>query len=180
MGNLEVKTQARRPEGAIMKIEMTSKIIDITPAIRERIESRFEKLERLQVPLITPHVIISKERLMYIVEATIGIPNGKLFAQAEHEDLYAAITDLGQKLERQLNRHTENPSPVVPPAGSAPTGRSRRLTRFTTHKAKAGYPAFCILPCRHPSQRSLASTPAQAHRAAAASSAEPPPWSQRP
>lgn len=65
-----------------MKIEMTSKIIDITPAIRERIESRFEKLERLQVPLITPHVIISKERLMYIVEATAGIPNGKLFAQA--------------------------------------------------------------------------------------------------
>ena len=92
-----------------MKIEMTSKIIDITPAIRERIESRFEKLERLQVPLITPHVIISKERLMYIVEATIGIPNGKLFAQAEHEDLYTAITDLGQKLERQLNRHTEKP-----------------------------------------------------------------------
>ena len=92
-----------------MKIEMTSKIIDITPAIRERIESRFEKLERLQVPLITPHVIISKERLMYIVEATAGIPNGKLFEQAEHEDLYAAITDLGQKLERQLNRHIEKP-----------------------------------------------------------------------
>ena len=61
------------------------------------------------MPLITPHVIISKERLMYIVEATAGIPNGKLFAQAEHEDLYAAITDLGQKLERQLNRHIEKP-----------------------------------------------------------------------
>ncbi|MGY3942663.1 ribosome hibernation-promoting factor, HPF/YfiA family [Aeromonas tecta] len=92
-----------------MKIEITSKIIDITPAIRERIESRFEKLERLQVPLITPHVIISKERLMYNIEATAGIPNGKLFAQAEHEDLYAAITDLGQKLERQLTRHIEKP-----------------------------------------------------------------------
>ena len=46
---------------------------------------------------------------MYIVEATAGIPHGKLFAQAEHEDLYAAITDLGQKLERQLHRHTEKP-----------------------------------------------------------------------
>ena len=79
-----------------MKIEITSKIIDITPAIRERIESRFEKLERLQVPLITPHVIVSKERLMFTVEASAGIPNGKLFAQAEHEDLYA-------------NRHTEKP-----------------------------------------------------------------------
>ena len=90
-----------------MKIEITSKIIDITPAIRERIESRFDKLERLQVPLITPHVIISKERLMYIVEATIGIPNGKLFAQAEHEDLYAAIDQLMDKLDRQVVRHKD-------------------------------------------------------------------------
>lgn len=80
-----------------MKIEITSKIIDITPAIRERIESRFEKLERLQVPLITPHVIVSKERLMFTVEASAGIPNGKLFAQAEHEDLYAAINETGAK-----------------------------------------------------------------------------------
>jgi ribosome-associated inhibitor A len=46
---------------------------------------------------------------MFIVEASAGIPNGKLFAQAEHEDMYAAITELGQKLERQLNRHIEKP-----------------------------------------------------------------------
>ena len=46
---------------------------------------------------------------MFIIEATAGIPNGKLFAQAEHEDLYAAITELGQKLERQLTRHIEKP-----------------------------------------------------------------------
>ncbi|MGL5288612.1 MAG: ribosome hibernation-promoting factor, HPF/YfiA family, partial [Aeromonas sp.] len=92
-----------------MKIDITSKIIDITPAIRERIESRFEKLERLQVPLISPHVVVAKERTMFTVEASAGIPSGKLFAQAEHIDLYAAITELGQKLERQLNRHTEKP-----------------------------------------------------------------------
>ena len=132
-----------------MKIEMTSKIIDITPAIRERIESRFEKLERLQVPLITPHVIISKERLMYIVEATAGIPNGKLFAQAEHEDLYAAITDLGQKLERQLNRHIEKPlarraavvGKDVPEVDEA-DAKSRLSHQL--HK-KAGHPAFLHL-----------------------------------
>ncbi|MGL5948658.1 MAG: ribosome hibernation-promoting factor, HPF/YfiA family [Aeromonas sp.] len=92
-----------------MQIEITSKIVDITPAIRERITSRFAKLERLQVPLITPHVIVAKERMMYIVEASAGMANGKLFAQAEHEDLYAAINDLGQKLERQLNRYTDKP-----------------------------------------------------------------------
>ncbi|MEZ7862556.1 MAG: ribosome-associated translation inhibitor RaiA [Aeromonadaceae bacterium] len=92
-----------------MIIDITSKAIDITPTIRERIESRFAKLERLQVPLITPQVIVIKEGLAFIVEAKIGIPNGQLFAQAEHEDLYAAVTLLGQKLERQLNRHLAKP-----------------------------------------------------------------------
>lgn len=92
-----------------MKVEIISKVMDITPAIRERIESRFDKLERLQVPLIKPHVVVGKEGQTFIIEATASIPSGTLFAQAEHLDLYAAITDLGQKLERQINRHTEKP-----------------------------------------------------------------------
>jgi len=92
-----------------MKIEITSKIISVTDPIRERIASRFAKLERLQVPLINPHVIITKEPKGVKIEATAGVPNGSLFAQADHEDLYAAINLLGQKLERQLNKHQGKP-----------------------------------------------------------------------
>lgn len=92
-----------------MMIDITSKAIDVTQTIRERIESRFAKLERLQVPLITPQVIISKEGQIFTIEAHVGIPNSQLFAQAEHEDLYAAVTLLGQKLERQLNRYCDKP-----------------------------------------------------------------------
>lgn len=93
-----------------MKVAVNSRIIEITPAIRERIETRFDKLERLQVPLINPSVVIRKEGQIYVVEATTGIPHGTLFAQAEHEDLYAAVTEMGQKLERQLNRHIDKPN----------------------------------------------------------------------
>lgn len=92
-----------------MIIDIASKAVDITPTIRERIESRFAKLGRMQVPLITPQVIVCKEGLAFTVEAKIGIPNGQLFAQAEHEDLYAAVTLLGQKLERQLHRYSTKP-----------------------------------------------------------------------
>ena len=80
-----------------MMIDITSKAIEITPTIRERIESRFAKLERIQVPLISPQVIVIKEGQEYIVEAKVGVPSGQLFAQAQHEDLYAAVTLLGQK-----------------------------------------------------------------------------------
>ncbi len=92
-----------------MIIDITSKAVEITPSIRDRIESRLAKLGRLQVALITPQIIIGKEGLNFTIEAKIGIPNGQLFAVSEHEDLYAAVTLLGQKLERQLTRHNNKP-----------------------------------------------------------------------
>ncbi len=92
-----------------MLIEITSKIIDVTPSIREYVASKFEKLERMQVPMISPHVYVGKEGEHYVIEAKIQIPFGKLFAEAEHEDLYAAINALEQKLERQIIRHIHRP-----------------------------------------------------------------------
>ena len=92
-----------------MLIEITSKIIDVTPSIRECIASKFEKLERMQIPMISPHEYVGKEGEHYVVEARIQIPFGKLFAEAEHSDLYAAINALEQKLERQIIRHIHRP-----------------------------------------------------------------------
>ncbi|ABM24115.1 MULTISPECIES: ribosome hibernation-promoting factor, HPF/YfiA family [Shewanella] len=90
-------------------LKITSKQLEVTAPIRERIESRFEKLSRHDVQLINPHVIITEEKPGFKIEASVGIPNGELFAQAKHENLYAAITAMGQKLEKQLNRLTHKP-----------------------------------------------------------------------
>jgi len=87
-----------------MKIEITSKQITITDTMRTKVEERFEKLEKLQIPLITPHCIITKEPKGVKIEAAMGIPNGKIFAHAEHDDLYTAIGQLFQKIERQLTK----------------------------------------------------------------------------
>ncbi|WP_076407762.1 ribosome hibernation-promoting factor, HPF/YfiA family [Shewanella sp. UCD-KL12] len=86
--------------------KITSKHLEVTPLIRERIEARLEKLSRHDVQLINPHVIIIQEKQQFKIEAAVGIPNHKLFAQAKHEDLYSAINAMGQKLEKQLNRLT--------------------------------------------------------------------------
>jgi len=88
-----------------MRIEITSKQITITDTMRSKVEERFDKLQKLQVSLIKPHFIITKEPKGVKIEGTIGVPNGKVFAHAEHEDLYVAITQLFQKIERQLNKH---------------------------------------------------------------------------
>lgn len=89
--------------------KITSKHLEVTPLILERIEARLEKLSRHDIQLINPHVIITQEKQLFKIEASVGIPGHKLFAQAKHEDLYSAITAMGQKLEKQLNRLTHKP-----------------------------------------------------------------------
>ncbi|WP_028024632.1 ribosome hibernation-promoting factor, HPF/YfiA family [Enterovibrio calviensis] len=88
-----------------MRVEVTGKNIDVTAAIRERITARFEKLEKWQVSLINPHAVISEEPgNKFKVEAGVSVPGTKLVASAEHDDMYAAINEVGQKLEKQLNK----------------------------------------------------------------------------
>ena len=89
-----------------MRIEITSKQITITDTMRAKVEERFEKLQKLQISLINPHFIITKEPKGVKIEGTIGVPNGKVFAHAEHDDLYVGINQLFSKIERQLNKHT--------------------------------------------------------------------------
>lgn len=90
-------------------LKITSKQLEVTAPIRERIDSRFDKLARHDVQLINPHVIITEEKPGFKIEASVGIPNGELFAQAKHQNLYSAINAMGQKLEKQLNRLTHKP-----------------------------------------------------------------------
>jgi ribosome-associated inhibitor A len=94
-----------------MTFEITSKEIKVTAPMREKLAMKYSKLERFNIPMINPHVTITKDKNnIKKIEASIHLPQGQLFATAEGEDLYAAITTLGQKLERQLNKYTDKPS----------------------------------------------------------------------
>ena len=87
-----------------MTVNITSKQMDITPAIRAHVEERLAKLDKWQTQLINPHFILNKTPKGFSVEASIGTPNGNLLAAAEAEDMYKAINDVEEKLERQLNK----------------------------------------------------------------------------
>lgn len=87
-----------------MVLNITSKHMEITPAIRQHVEDRLAKLEKWQTHLINPHIVLTKEPKEFVADATINTPNGPLIASAKHDDMYAAINELINKLERQLNK----------------------------------------------------------------------------
>ncbi|MDN3699594.1 MULTISPECIES: ribosome hibernation-promoting factor, HPF/YfiA family [Vibrio] len=93
-----------------MKVQITGKNIDITSAIREHIEAKFKKLEKWQVDIIGCQTSFSEEpNKQKKFEAIITVPKGQLVASAVNEDLYKAVNEVEQKLERQLNKLRHKP-----------------------------------------------------------------------
>lgn len=93
-----------------MDINITGKNIEITSAIRAHIEGKVKKLEKWQVDIIGCHATFSEQPNKQMkFEAVITIPKGQLVASAVHDDLYAAVNEAEQKLERQLNKLRHKP-----------------------------------------------------------------------
>ncbi|MBD1390820.1 ribosome-associated translation inhibitor RaiA [Neiella sp. HB171785] len=88
-----------------MNIEITCKTMPVTPSIREHISYAFSKLERLDVQLINPRVIIEKDGNDIMVEARILTPGNEIFAKANHENFQTATNRLVDKLKQQVIRH---------------------------------------------------------------------------
>lgn len=90
-----------------MQINITGQQMDVTPALRDYIESKLERLERHFDQMTNVHVILSVEKERQKAEATISVTRGELFADTEQESMYAAIDELMDKLDRQLKKHKE-------------------------------------------------------------------------
>jgi putative sigma-54 modulation protein len=90
-----------------MQINLTGHHVDITEALRGYVDSKFERLARHFDHVFNAHVVLSVEKLRQKAEATLHVNGGKLFADSVHEDMYAAIDALIDKLDRQVLKHKE-------------------------------------------------------------------------
>ena len=57
--------------------------------------------------VIDVNVILSVEKLKQKAEVTVHLPGKDIFVEAIDEDLYAAIDGLGDKLDRQIQKHKQ-------------------------------------------------------------------------
>lgn len=90
-----------------MQVNISGHHLDVTDALRHHIEEKFSRLERHFDRIISAQVILHVEKLAQKAEATLHVAGGELVANAEHEDMYATIDLLIDKLDRQLIKHKE-------------------------------------------------------------------------
>jgi putative sigma-54 modulation protein len=90
-----------------MQVNLTGHHVDITDSMRAYVDEKIVRLERHFDHVTNVHVILSVEKKSQKAEATVHIAGADVFADAEHEDMYAAIDALIDKLDRQVLRHKE-------------------------------------------------------------------------
>lgn len=90
-----------------MHITLSGHHVDITDALRDYVHEKLDRIERHFDKITGAQVILSVEKLTHKAEATLHVVGNDLFADAEHEDMYAAIDALTDKLDRQIKKHKE-------------------------------------------------------------------------
>ena len=92
-----------------MYINLTGHHLYLTDPLRNYVNNKLSKLERHFEYVTKLHVVLGIEKHHHKAEATMHIAggNGDLFANASHNNMYAAIDALASKLDRQVLRHKE-------------------------------------------------------------------------
>ncbi len=90
-----------------MQISVTGHHVDVTAPLRSYVDNKLERLERHFDHVTKVHVILSVEKLRQKAEATLHLNGNDVYADSVHEDMYAAIDGLIDKLDRQVKKHKE-------------------------------------------------------------------------
>jgi|SRR5690606_10205192 putative sigma-54 modulation protein len=94
-------------EEVSMQITISGHHLEITESLHDYVHAKLERLGNHYDRITSTQVILSVDKLVQKAEATVHVSGKDIFADAESEDLYAAIDQLADKLDRQLIKHKE-------------------------------------------------------------------------
>ena len=90
-----------------MNLTISGHHVDVTPAIREYVMTKLERITRHFDQVIDVAVILTVEKLRQKAEINLHVRGKDLHCEAIEEDLYAAIDLVVDKLDRQVVKHKE-------------------------------------------------------------------------
>lgn len=90
-----------------MQIRYTGHHVTVTEALKNYIDDKLARIERHVDESVDIHVILSVEKERQRAEAKLRVNGATLFADAETDDMYAAIDAVHDKLERQARKHKD-------------------------------------------------------------------------
>ena len=90
-----------------MNLQISGHHLEITPAIHDYVTGKLERVIRHFDNVIDVNVILSVDKLKQKAEVTVHLPGKDVYVEVIDEDLYAAIDALGDKVDRQIQKHKQ-------------------------------------------------------------------------
>ena len=90
-----------------MNFSLTGHHLDITPAIRDYVVAKLDRVTRHFDDVIDVNVVMSVDKLRHKVEVNLHARGKDIHVEAIEPDMYAAIDALADKLDRQVLKHKE-------------------------------------------------------------------------
>ena len=90
-----------------MNLQLTGHQLEVTPALRDYVESKLARISSHFDHVIDLRVTLSVEKLMQKVEATLHVPGNDMHVECANENMYSAIDLLTDKLDRKILKHKE-------------------------------------------------------------------------
>ncbi len=90
-----------------MNLTISGHQLEVTPAIREYVVSKLERVLRHFDHIIDTQVILSAVKLRHKADVTVRVPGKDIYCEATDENLYAAIDALIDKLDRQVIKYKD-------------------------------------------------------------------------
>lgn len=91
----------------MMNLNLTGHHVEITPALRDYVTSKINRITRHFDQVIDVGVILSVEKLRQKAEANVHVRGKDIFVEADSANMYASVDSLADKLDRQILRHKE-------------------------------------------------------------------------
>jgi putative sigma-54 modulation protein len=88
-----------------MNLQITGHHLEVTPAIREYISGKLDRVIRHFDNVIDTKVMLSVEPLKHRAEVTMHMRGKDIHCEAAQDNLYAAIDLLIDKVDRQVVEH---------------------------------------------------------------------------
>ncbi len=90
-----------------MNLNLTGHRLEITPAIRDYVMAKLDRVTRHFDDVIDVNVVMSVDKLRHQVEVNLHTRGKDIHVEAVEADMYAAIDALADKLDRQVLKHKE-------------------------------------------------------------------------
>jgi putative sigma-54 modulation protein len=90
-----------------MNLNLTGHRLEITPAIRDYVMAKLDRVTRHFDDVIDVNVVMAVDKLRHKVEVNLHTRGKDIHVEAIEPDMYAAIDALADKLDRQVLKHKE-------------------------------------------------------------------------